>query len=123
VRRKRVFIIVIVVVVAVSWFGLRQYNCQRRNAAFGRQIEAIKQDAHEQLKLGTKKSDVSRFFAEHNISFNISESLASGFIETSGCAPFGCGSDAALINVRVKLDEHGAVTEEAQVVGIYTNCL
>ena len=124
VGRNRVAIAAAIVAIAgVSWFGLRQYNCQQRHAAFGRQVEIIKHDAHAQLKLGTKKADVARFFTEHNIPFAISESLASGFIETSGCAPFGCGSDAALINVRVKLDEAGAVTEEPAVVGIYTNCL
>ena len=90
---------------------------------FGRRVEIIKHDAHAQIKLGTTKSDVARFFTEHNIPFAISESLASGSIAASGCAPFGCGSDAALINVRVRLNEAGAATEEPKVVGIYTNCL
>ncbi len=127
-RRRLAIFAVLVAIVSVSWFGLRQYNCQQRNAAFGRQIETIRQDAHAQIRPGTKKSDVAQFFARHNISFSISqftstESLASGFIETSGCAPFGCGSDVAVINVRVKLDETGAATEEPAVVGLYTNCL
>jgi hypothetical protein len=128
-RRRRLAIsAVLVAIVGVSWFGVRQYNCQQRNAAFGRQIESIRQDAHAQIRPGTKKSDVAQFFARHNISFNLSqftssESLASGLMETSGCAPLGCGSDVAVINVRVKLDEAGAVTEEPTVVGIYTNCL
>ena len=127
-RRRLTIVAVLVAIVCVSWFGLRQYNCQQRNAAFGRQIETIKHEAHAQIKVGTKKSDVAQFFATHNISFNISqftssESLASGLIETSGCAPLGCGSDVAVINVRVKLDEAGAATEEPTVVGIYTNCL
>ena len=122
-RRRLAIFAVLVAIVCVSWFGLRQYNCQQRNAAFGRQVETIKQDAHAQIKAGTKKSDVARFFAGHNIPFRVSESLASGFIKTSGCAPFGCGSDVAVINVRVKLDETGAATEEPAVVGLYTNCL
>jgi hypothetical protein len=127
-RRRLAIFAVLVAIVGVSWFGLRQYNCQQRNAAFGREIEAIRQDAHAQIKVGTKKADVAQFFARHNISFNISqftssESLASGFIKTSGCAPLGCGSDVAVINVRVRLDGAGAATEEPKVVGIYTNCL
>lgn len=127
-RRRLAIFAVLIATIGVSWFGLRQYNCQQRNAAFGRQIEAIKQDAHAQIKVGTKKSDVAQFFAAHNISFSISqftssESLASGLIETSGCAPLGCGSDVAVINVRVRLDEAGAASEEPTVVGIYTNCL
>jgi hypothetical protein len=127
-RRGRVAIFAVLAIVGVSWFGLRQYNCQQRNAAFRRQIETIKRDAHAQIKVGTKKPDVVQFFARHNIpftisEFSISESLASGFTHTSGCAPFGCGSDVAVINVRVKLDEAGTAAEEPTVVGMYTNCL
>ena len=128
-RRRLVICAVLVAIVAVSWFGLRQYNCQQRNEAFGWQIESIKQDAHAQIGPGTKKSDVARFFAEHNIPFSIvgAEAFgtpeAIGTLSTSGCAPFGCGSDAAVIRVHVKLDEAGAATGEAKVGGIYTNCL
>lgn len=42
-------------------------HCRQRNADITRRIESIKQDAHEQLKLGTKKADVARFYAEHKI--------------------------------------------------------
>ena len=123
-RRRRVAILAaLVAIVGVSWFGLRQYNCQQRHAAFGRQVGIIKRDAHAQIKLGTTKSDVARFYKEHNIPFTISESVASGSVETSGCAPFGCGSDVALIVVNVKLDETGTATEEPTVGAIYTNCL
>ena len=130
VKRKRVAIVaVLVAILGVSWFGLKQYNCQQRNAAFGRQIEAIKQDAHAQIKRGTKKPEVARFFAEHSIPFSIlgSEAFgtpeAIGTLRTFGCAPFGCGSDVAEISVHVKLDETGAATGEPTVGGIYTNCL
>src|SRR6266478_9429567 len=109
-RRRLAIFAVLVALVGISWFGLRQYNCQQRNAAFGRQIETIKQDAHAQIKVGTKKSDVARFFAEHNIPFSIVGAEAFGTLSTSGCAPFGCGSDAAEISVHVKLDEAGAAT-------------
>jgi hypothetical protein len=123
VRRNRVAIAAAIVAIAgVSWFGLRQYNCQQRHAAFGRRVEIIKDDAHAQLKLGTKKSDVARFFTEHNFPFTVFGSEASGTIQTSGCAPFGCGSDVAIISVHVKFDEAGDVTEEPTVVGMYTNC-
>jgi hypothetical protein len=79
---------------------------------FARQVENIKEDAHERLKIGTKKADVARFFAELSIPLTISESEARGTLWTSGCAPFGCGSDPA-----------SAVTEEPTVIGIYTDCL
>jgi hypothetical protein len=111
----------------VSWLGLRyfrsQTDCKKLSAAFVRQVENIKEDAHERLKIGTKKADVARFFAEHSIPFTISESEARGTLWTSGCAPFGCGSDSALIGVSVKLDPAGAVTEEPTVIGMYTDCL
>ena len=129
-RRRRVAIVAaLVATLGVSWFGLRQHNCHQRNALFGRQIETIKQDARAQIKRGTKKSDVARFFAEHSIPFSIVGSgafgtpEAIGTLSTSGCAPFGCGSDAGVITVHVKLDEAGAATEEPTVGGIYTNCL
>ncbi len=129
-RRGRVGIVaVLVAILGVCWFGLRQYNCHQRNTAFGRQIETIKQDARAQIKRGTKKSDVARFFAEHNIPFSIVDAEAFGTPEaigalsTSGCAPFGCGTDAAVISVHVKLDEAGAAIGEAKVSGMYTNCL
>ena len=130
VKRKGIAIVAVLVAsLGVSWFGRKQYNCQQRNAAFGRQIETIKQDAHAQIKRGTKKSEVARFFAEHSIPFSIlgSEAFgtpeAIGTLRTSGCAPFGCGSDVAEISVHVKLDEAGAATGEPTIGGIYTNCL
>ncbi|PYU46881.1 MAG: hypothetical protein DMG53_10850 [Acidobacteria bacterium] len=111
----------------MSWLGLRyfrsQIDCKKLDAAFARQVENIKEDAHKRLKIGTKKADVARFFAELSISLTISGSEARGTLWTSGCAPFGCGSDSALIGVSVKLDPAGAVTEEPTLIGIYTDCL
>ncbi len=113
----------IVVVAGASWFGLKQYRCNQRSALFHRQVKSIEQDAHERLRIGTKRDDVSRFFAEHGIPFEIVESQAFGTLYTSGCAPLGCGTDRALIGVRVKLDSAGAVAEDAKVVAMYTDCL
>jgi hypothetical protein len=130
VRRRKVAIVAgLVASAGVCWFALRQYNCQQRNAAFGRQIETLKQDARTQIKLGATKSDVARFFTEHSIPFSIVGSEvfgtpeAIGTLSSSGCAPFGCGSDAGVISLHVKLNEAGAVIEEPKVVGLYTNCL
>jgi hypothetical protein len=117
----------IIVVAGVSWFGLKQYRshilCNQRNALFQRQVKSIEQDAHERLRIGTKSDEVSRFFAEHGIPFEIVESQAFGTLYTSGCAPLGCGTDKALIGVRVKLDSAGAVAEDAKVVAMYTDCV
>ena len=111
-------------------------HCRQRNADFARRIESIKQDADEQLKIGAKKDDVARFYAEHKIPFEIvswpfkdgdsevTGSEATGTLYTNGgCPPFGCGSDRALIGVRVRVDADGNVIGKPHVVSIYTDCL
>jgi len=117
----------IVVIMGATWLGLRSFrsqtDCKKVGAAFARQVKSIRDDAHQRLKVGTKKAEVARFFAEHNIPFTISGSEAMGTLWTSGCAPVGCGSDSALIGVSVKLDPAGAVTEEPRVLDLYTDCL
>jgi hypothetical protein len=117
----------IVVVAALSWFALKLYRdqiaCNKRSAAFALRVESIEHDANKKLSIGTKSGDVSRFFAEHGIPFQIVESEAIGTLNAVGCGPLGCGTDSALIGVRVKLDSTGAVTEKPMVVGMYTDCL
>jgi len=116
----------IIVIAGACWFGLKQFrsqiDCKRHRAELARQIESIKRDAHERLKIDTKRDDVSRFFAEHSIPFTIVESEAIGTLQTSGCAPLGCGTDSALIGVRVKLDRTGTVTGEPTVIDMCTDC-
>ena len=121
--RKIAVAIAITLIAGGSWFGLKYYRCERRSAVFRHQIESIKKDALEQLKIGTGKAEVSRFFDEHRISFNFVESKAIGTLRTSGCAPLGCGTDSAIIGIRVNLDEAGAVAQEPTVFGMYTDCL
>ena len=115
--------ITIVVIAGVSWFGRREYRCKLRAAAFAGQVESITRDAAKELKVGTNQADVSRFFAEHNIPFETVGSEVFGNLETSGCAPFGCGTDKAFIGVDVKLDGSGNVSEVPRVVGMYRDCL
>jgi hypothetical protein len=122
--RKEIAIAAIILVFAGgSWFGLKKIRCKQRGAVFARRVESIRQDAHERLKIGTKKLDISQFFVEHGIPFEILESEAIATLRTSGCAPLGCGTDSAIIGVRVKLDAAGTVTGEPTVVGMYTDCL
>lgn len=105
--------------------------CEKRNAAFNRRIEDIKRDAHEQLKIGTKRADVARFYSEHEIPFDVvswsykdggSEAIGTLFT-IGGCAPLGCGGNNALIDVRVKVDVDGTVIGEPQISSGYTDCL
>jgi type IV secretory pathway TrbD component len=126
-KRRTAITSSIVVVAALSWFAVKLYReqiaCNKRGAAFALQLESIEHDAKEKLSIGTKSSDVSRFFAEHGIPLQIGESEAIGTLYTVGCGPLGCGADSALIGVRIKLDSAGAVTDKPEVVGFYTSCL
>jgi len=122
-KQHRVAFAAVVVIAGVSWLGLREYHCKLRGTAFARQVESIKRDAAEGLKIGTDKTEVTRFFAGHKIPFEMLESEAFGSLRTSGCAPFGCGTDKAFIGVHVKLDGTGRVTEAPKVFGMYQDCL
>jgi hypothetical protein len=120
----------IFVAAGVSWIGLKQHQrrqaqiaCMERDEALINRVESIKRDAHEQLKIGTKKEEISRFFTQHGIPFDITNSEAIGTLYTSGCSPLGCGTDSALIGVRVNVSRTGTVTGEPTVVGMYTDCV
>jgi hypothetical protein len=129
VRRRIVIAAAIVLIAGLSWLLWNRIRCQQRGAAFARQVETIKRDAQEQLKIGTEKIAVAHFFADHNIPLTFSDlggeaTYAMGTIYTTGCAPvLACGTDSALIGVRVKLDPEGTTTEEPAVVSLYTDCL
>ena len=126
-KRRATITSSIVVVAALSWWALKlcwgQIACNKRSAAFELRVKSIEHDANEKLSIGTKSGDVARFFAEHGIPVQIVDSQAIGTLYTSGCGPLGCGTDSALIGVRVKLDSAGAVTDRPTVVGGYTDCL
>ena len=103
----------VIIVLLVNSVGcLYRYHsaaCKQRGAALDARIETLKREAHEKLKIGTKKDALIRFFAENGIPVTFDGREAGGTIYTTGCAPTGCGSDAALIGLRVKVDEAGAV--------------
>ena len=101
----------------------RNAACRQRGDALSARVETLQREAHNKLKIGTKKDAVIRFFSENGIPATFSSGEASGTTYTSGCAPSGCGSDAALLGLRVKVDEVGAVVSEPIVGAIYTNCL
>ena len=114
------------VLVLVSCFPFYRYqsaSCKQRGAAFDARVEKLKRDAHEKLSIGTKKGGVIRFFADNGIAVTFVRGEATGTISTTGCAPAGCGSDSALIGLRVKVDDMGTVTGEPTVVALYSDCL
>jgi hypothetical protein len=101
----------------------RSEACKQRGAAYQARVKSLERAALEQLKIGTKKEDVVRFFAENKFPITFDRSSATGMIYTLGCSPIGCGTDEALLGLDVGLDEAGNVKSKPVVVGFYTNCL
>ncbi len=122
-KRHRVALATILVIAGAGWLGVREYRCKLRGAAFVQQVENIKRDAAKDLSVGTNKTDVLRFFSEHNIPFKILDSEGFGALRMEGCSPLGCGTNTAFIGVRLKVDEAGTVTETPRVFGMYQDCL
>jgi hypothetical protein len=124
-RKKAVFTAIVVALVCVLMTGCRYRStaCKQRGAAYQVRVESLEQAALEQLKIGTKKEDVVRFFAENKFPLSFGKSGATGTIYTTGCSPFGCGTDEAVIDLSIELDEAGNVKSKPVVVGFYTNCL
>ena len=108
-----------------GWMFYRYHSaaCQQRGKAYEARIETLKRDARVRLRIGTPKEDVVRFFKENGLSVSLVRDEYEGTIYTDGCAPPGCGSDAALLGLRVKADSSGAVAGEPIVGALYTNCL
>jgi hypothetical protein len=118
--------LVAAVVAGAIWLERRHLACQRRGAAFSRQVEQIRRGASEEMKVGASKADVERFYEQRGIQFQVIEVTspeAVGTIFTTACSPFGCGTDEAFIVVRVKLSPEGVVIEEPRVLPGYKNCL
>lgn len=105
--------------------------CEARLAARLANEERIKHEAHDGLRVGATRESVISFFAANRLSMNLVRvdggEEAEGTIFTSGdyeCHPVtGCGSDAGIFQVRVKLDEAGIVVSEAVFTGGYQDCL
>jgi len=115
-----------------AFYRYHSTSCKQRGARYDARVEKLKKDAHEGLRIGTKKQDVIRFFEENRlpvefvkVPYERSGTVyeATGTTYTTGCAPSGCGSDDALLGLRVKVDEAGTVISEPAVGSIYTNCL
>jgi hypothetical protein len=117
----------LIIVVALCGLGLtlhrRSIACKERRFALIQRLETLKRDVHDTLTPGTKKDVVVRFLAKRNIHQTAEGDQVWGRIRTSGCAPFGCTSDAFFIVVRVDLDDAGTVKSEPTVSGIYTDCM
>jgi hypothetical protein len=123
VKGRRLLIAVVILAAGAGWFGVREHRCNVRGTAFARQVENLKRDAVEEMRVGVNKAKVTRFFTDHNVPFEMFETEAYGSLRTSGCAPLGCGTDRGFISVQVKFDAAGEVAEVPKVVGMYQDCL
>jgi|SRR5579862_697896 len=118
--------IVFLALALVNCFPFYRYQnaaCKQRGSAYAARVEKLKQDVHEKLGIGTRRDAVVRFFAENGIPLTFERDEATGMINTTGCAPAGCGSDDAFMGLRVKVDSAGTVISEPVVGAFYTNCL
>lgn len=97
--------------------------CKQRGAALESRYETLKSEAHSKIKIGMKKADLTQFFAQHRIPLTFVSGEATGTMYTTGCAPTGCGSDAALLGLRVGVDDAGTAGSEPVVGALYTDCL
>jgi hypothetical protein len=98
-------------------------ECIERGKAYDARVEKLERDAAEVLKVGTKKDVVIRFFQDNGIPPAFVGNEVTGTIYFKGCAPSGCGSDDALLGLRVQVDKEGTVTEKPIVGALYRNCL
>jgi hypothetical protein len=121
--RKKTYIVALIVLALVIWMGVRRYQCKKRGAAFHSRVAALENEAHNRLTIGAKREVVEQFFADQGIPLTFDQSEASGTIPAEGCSPFGCGSDKAVIGMRVEVDEFGTVRSSPSVIGMYADCL
>ena len=134
-KSKRILIatfavLAVILVVGYVLFGWMFYryqstDCKERGKAYGIRVERLKRDARITLRIGTHQEDVIRFFQENGLPVSFDKGLSEyeGTIYTKGCGPAGCGSDDALLGLRVKVDSTGTVVGEPVVGALYTNCL
>ena len=108
-----------------GWMFYRYHSeaCKQRGKAYSARVENLERDARQRLSIGTPKEDVIRFFRENGLPVSLDRNEYEGTIYVEGCAPAGCGTDAALLGLRVKADSTGAVAGVPKVGAIYTNCL
>lgn len=99
-------------------------GCEKVTDVATAREEALKREALESLKIGTKKDAVIRFFESQKIPVRFDRNEAIGEIHIhGGCAPKGCGTDDLLLGLRVDVDAAGTVLSEPVVVGMFTDCL
>lgn len=108
-----------------GWMFYRYHSaaCKKRGNAYSMRVKKLERESRERLRIGTPKEDVIRFYRENGLPVSLYGDEYDGSIPIEGCAPAGCGNDAAFIGLQVKADSSGAVAGEPRVGAFYTNCL
>jgi len=124
--RSRSFAIVIALLLSLASCVPHYHpaGCEKVADVATAREEALKREARESLKIGTKKDAVIRFFESQKIPvrFDRNEAIGEIYIH-GGCAPKGCGTDHLLLGLRVDVDAAGTVLSEPVVVSMFTDCL
>jgi hypothetical protein len=105
------------------FFRYQSAACKQQGAVLGARLETLEREARVRLSHGTQRDEVVRFFAENGMAVSFFPDRTQGTVHTTGCAPAGCGTDAAVIHLAVAVDETGAVVGEPEIGAMYTNCL
>ncbi len=132
--KTKLAIVAVLALVLLTWafyqYGWAFYRyqstaCKVQGKEYSARVEKLKRDARERLRIGTNREQVVQFFRDNGlpVSFDTINNEYEGTIYTKGCAPAGCGSDDALLGLRVKVDSSGMVVGEPIIGAIYTNCL
>ena len=126
----KVGIAVVLAIVLAGWiiFRWRSVACKQRGLALDHRVATLRREAHDKLKVGTKKSDVVRFFTQNGFSYNDSvveidnHNELEGYIFALGCSDVGCW-DAAEIRIELDVDQLGTVQSAPVVKLVYPDCM
>jgi hypothetical protein len=103
-------------------------DCKQRAEAYKARVEQLTRDAREELGIGIRQDVVRQFFEAHGLPFKVvrqgdhNEAIGTIYVQ-GGCAPRGCGSEDALIGLRVELGLDGSLISEPVIGSQFTNCL
>ena len=126
-RMLRVVTFVTAVVVLVGchtpFYRYQNAECKQRGKTYAERAEHLKHEAGEVLKVGAKRQVVMSFFEQQGLPATFTGNEITGTIRLKGCAPAGCGTDDAILGLRVEVDKEGTVVSKPIVGAIYTNCM
>jgi hypothetical protein len=128
-QKAAVPLVLLLMVVTISsgcnvvFYRYQSAECKERGKAYSARVEKLRRDAADVLKIGTKKDVAIRFFQDNGIPPTFVGNEITGTIYLKGCAPTGCGTDDALLGLRVKVDKEGTVTSQPTIGALYLDCL